>query len=457
MKTYRKITLLLLLIFPWYLTAQNIVKVRSCEDAVKYSLENNKKILISRQSASAEVCSARKDIGAFIPKVNISFNDSSIVNPSSNDYKNKNLSIGFSWLLYDAGQQKNEYKLKKIEALFEQLMNEENINDHCLQIMKIYFECQKELKNKEVFLQTIENSKKWKAAIEKEFSLGLIVETDYLDYEIKCLELEKELVEIEDRIFQLNSSLKNLLGMMFEDELIVIPSENLENEIISTDDDLNSIFHQSLSNSLEYKKLKVEFEYSEKLKELEKAFYLPIISIQPGISFQGEDYPLHGPKCQLMISFSFDRNPFLSFQGSQNLSSEKNVLLESTSYGQSSSKNQFAIQSQKKLEKLNFCNQLLSFLEFEDKLKMSICNLLVQKKQLIISMEIQKKEITVNEKLNLIIEKEVEQGQKRTLDLLEHQIEFMKKKLCLHEVFMQIFLINKMIEKLTSNISGGNF
>ena len=419
MKTYRKITLLLLLIFPWYLTAQNIVKVRSCEDALKYSLENNKKILISRQSASAEVCSARKDIGAFIPKVNISLNDSSIVNPSSNDYKNKNLSIGFSWLLYAAGQQKNE--------------------------------------NKEVFLQTIKKKKKWKAAIEKEFSLGLIVETDYLDYEIKCLELEKELVEIEDRIFQLNSSLKNLLGMVFEDELIVIPSENLENEIISTDDDLNSIFHQSLSNSLEYKKLKVEFEYSEKLKELEKAFYLPIISIQPGISFQGEDHPLHGPKCQLMISFSVDRNPFLSFQGSQNLSSEKNVLLESTSYGQSSSKNQFAIQSQKKLEKLNFCNQRLSFLEFEDKLKMSICNLLVQKKQLIISMEIQKKEITVNEKLNLIIEKEVEQGQKRTLDLLEHQIEFMKKKLCLHEAFIQIFLINKMIEKLTSNISGGNY
>lgn len=456
MNRLKKISFLLLILNPLDLIAQHSIKINRLEDAINYSLQNNRKILVSRQIASNTLDFARKDIGAFLPKINFSFNDSAIVNQNASDYRNKNLSIGFSWLLYDGGQQKNEHKLNILEALFAKLSNEKQIDEHCIQVMEAYFECQKGLKKREVLLQTIEHSNRWKTTLEKELHLGLIVETDFLDYEIKCLELERQLVDVETDIFCQNYNLKNLLGLHFEDELTVLPDEAIKENAAESNEDFESILYKSLCNSLDYKKLKVEVEYSSKLKELEKAFYLPNISLQPGISFQGEDYPLHGPKWQMMVSFSFDRNPFLSFQGSQNLSRKNKSLDESTTYGQAASKNQFAWKSQKKLDRLNFCSQVISISDFEENLKLSIWNLLEQRKQLKLSLEIQKKEVLLDEKLNAIFEKEVEQGQKKALDLLEHKIESMQKRLALYEGEIQLVIINKTIENLSSSISGEN-
>ena len=456
MNTKVKIFILILIsFFPIHVFAQNTIEIKNPEDAIKFALSNNKDLIVSRQLASANFKRAKNDIGDFLPKLNISYNDSSIVNPNSADYQNKNLEVGLSWILYDGGQKKCEYNLKKIEASYSKIDNEGYIKEHCLKIMKIYYEYQKHLQNKKIIIQTLENANRWKNTLAKELDLGMILETDFMDYEIKCLELERKILESEDTLRNLEYQMKNLMGLKITDQLEMISNTDIDSTILNTEGDMDTLYSQALINSSGYRKLKMEIVYGKKLKDLEKSFLLPKISFQPAVSFQGNDYPLRGPKYQMMFTVSFDRNPFMTIQSSQTISSTRKTIMESTSYSQSASKNNLTWKEDNLINKLNSFSMINSLTAFEENLKFKIYELVTQRKQLLSAFELLEKDINLNQKLNSIIEKEIEHGLKKTMDLLDHQIVLSEKKSSLYASFVKILVINKEIDFLTSNNNGG--
>lgn len=450
----RKIVLINLFLLPFLVYSQNKVEIQNLDNAINYALNNNYNLLIARQFSIYNSIKAKNEFGVFIPKLNFSFSDSAVIAFDSNDYRNKNLTIGLSWLIYDGGERKLEYSTNITNENFERLQTQENIANHCINIMESYYDFQKELQNKSILLQTLENANKWKQTLDKELSMGMIVETDYLEYEIKYLELEKKILFQEDKLTQLLFMIKNQLGMKIDDELVILVDTKLKNNENEDYKDFQDIFQKIINNSYEYKKMVLGFEYSNKTKKLEKLYYLPKISVEPALSFQGENFPLHGPKYQVMISLSFDRNPFFTFQTSQTNTIEKKTLTESTSHSQTGSKNDFAWKENIKISKLDLQNQIINISTLEEKIKSNLHEMLMKHKQLTSEINILEKDIYINEKLLKVIKIEIDKGIKRSLDLLEQEIILSEKKVTLYDAIIQKTILEKKLAYLISDKTG---
>lgn len=433
MKKNLKALSLMLLYFISPLQAQKTIFIRSLKDAIDYSLANNESLLMERLTVHANGSRVKKDIGAYFPRITIAFSDSALVNFNASDYRNKNFNLGLSFLAYDGGERKLEYKLNILENYFDQLKVEEKIEEHCIEIMETYYDYQNAYMSKKNLERTKDNAIQYKLTLEKEIALGMILETDLMDYEIKLLELDANLSKQENRIENLLFLLKNLLGMEIQDQLKIQEDDLIVQMKTESFEDKELLLRKLLDSSNERKKMIAEYEYSEKIKKLEETFYKPRLSIEPSIGFEGDEFPMHGPKFQLMFSMSFDRNPFVSFQGSQSFTREKKSLTGTVSYSQASSKNNFAWKENKKVNKLNQRKQIINLKSYDEELKIDFHHRIMELNALKRTIDILNKEIQLNELKTVILRKEIEKGIKCPVDLIEHQIVLAGKMTSLYE------------------------
>lgn len=424
----------------------NTIKIDNLESLIDFAIHNNQMLMLEKQQASITLEKVKKDIGSYFPAVNLSFSDSALVNFNLNDYRNKNFSFGLSWLAYDGGERKLEYKLKVLEAGYSRILIEESITNHCIEIMETYYEFQKALRKKEILLKTLENAMQWKKSLKKEFDFGMILETDVLEFEVKSLEIENQILIQNDELNKILYSLKLMIGLNADDEILIPLDETLLSLQENSLDNYKNKIPFAILNNTNHRKMQMEIEHEKNLMELKKSFYLPRISMEPGVTFDGEDYPLRGPKYQLKFSFSFEKNPFLSFNGSHSLGFAKNVLTESTSYNQTASKNDFSWKEEKKLKEIGLKNQLLQLKEEEEKFRMNIYKMIMEHNQLLKSIQIITKEIEINQKLSNVLLLEIKNGIKCPLDYLEQQILSAEKEILLYEAYMKAALLERKLE-----------
>ena len=297
--------------------------------------------------------------------------------------------------------------------------------------------------------QELEKTMEEEKILHKQFQLGMLLETDFLEYMTSVLQIENQRTEAEKNykiqkgILNLALGLEEFAEIEFRDPLTP-EAENAELEEHS-----KSIWNIVKNRSIELQKQDMAIEYSRKQQKYSDAWYLPNFSIKPSVSFSGEDFPLAKPNYSFQMSFSFENIPFAPVSISNNYSFSDKKLTGVSNSGSTNSFCQVTYVSDKRTAKLTLLQQQI---QRQDNEKKMYSNLYQQ----IVTHDNYLKKITLLENTKKIQEKrlefskmQTEQGFIKPIKYLEQLIELSDTKNSLLQAKIQTIAAERIIAILT--------
>lgn len=394
------------------------VTLTCVDDAVNVALQNSQDYIYQGLNAVLAMETSNKSFRDFLPTLDFSYSNNTTVNKNATDSLSKTLTVSFSELLFDGGQRKYSYDMSKISSLYSYSQYEQNLRSFSSAIMEQYYLY---LKQKEIVLiqeELLKNATEQLEIIEKEVQLGISLETDYLEYLISYLDIEKQKdtsireLERNERTFKIS------LGLDKNAELIITEKMSNDNAYITLDEYIDFLYERACNNSIEIKQQALSLESSKKTLDFSKKWYLPNINFSGSVSFSGRDFPLTEPKYSLQLSFSFSRNPYFPLQLSTNASIDDSL----NGTGSSASSQVFpssTVQQEKKSAQLSLLQQELQSKNAETQLYEGIVDAIYQHDDCIHEIEMITKTLELQERKLEFSEMKLQTGELKHIDYLD--------------------------------------
>ncbi len=249
----------------------------SLKEAIKLAKENYPKLKSEEEKLMSVKFSYKSALFNFFPTLSYSFNYSKYNDINPLDYFSRTHSLTVNWVLFNNGKNIIQYKLGKINYLYQKENFKEKIINLVYEVKKAYFTAtaKKEiLRYRKIQLKSAEVD--YNLALEK-FKLGLVKKSDVLNAKVRY-ENAKYLYIQSKADYQISlAELNSLLGIPLEQKteinekiLYSYCGKNLES--------FDSLYNQFLKNRPIVKSL----NYKKRLASLEKEKY--IYSYSPTIS-----------------------------------------------------------------------------------------------------------------------------------------------------------------------------
>lgn len=431
-----------------FLAVNAEITFSKAEDAVLFAKLHAREKIIEKELILENMHKTKLNVQDFLPHLSISFSESNSVNPGANDTKTKNLQFSLNHTVINPGR-KLKYNLAKIEALYAYKENQLNWQNFENEIAETYFNCLLARQVLALKTELLEKTMEEEKILHKQFQLGMLLETDFLEYMTSVLQIENQRAEAEKNykiqkgILNLALGLEEFAEIEFRDPLTP-EAENAELEEHS-----KSIWNIVKNRSIELQKQDMAIEYSRKQQKYSDAWYLPNFSIKPSVSFSGEDFPLAKPNYSFQMSFSFENIPFAPVSISNNYSFSDKKLTGVSNSGSTNSFCQVTYLSDKRTAKLTLLQQQI---QRQDNEKKMYSNLYQQ----IVTHDNYLKKITLLENTKKIQEKrlefskmQTEQGFIKPIKYLEQLIELSDTKNSLLQAKIQTIAAERIIAILT--------
>lgn len=301
------------------------INISSAEEAVAIGISNSEELQEMQKSSLLQMKSAKLSLIPFLPKIGINWNEYDKVVPQSADSRNKSIEFSLNQLLFDNGKTRLTYSINRYISYLEYLESKKILREKSIEIMETYYNLILQINLIDLKKEYLNTTEKELQIIEYKYNSGLAVKSDYLQYQISCHELSNDIIKLNQTKIILKRKLAALLGLPSETEINI--SNDISNINYSTKTLLPLIAEyekQMLESDIDYCKSKADLDYQKKQYKITKCHYLPNISVEGGISFDGTKYPLTQPDYSIKLVFSFDNIPFIPSSFSNGYGFNKN-------------------------------------------------------------------------------------------------------------------------------------
>lgn len=318
------------------------LRLRSAEDALRVAKANDIEGALDLESAKERVKLAKKNISAFLPEVDFSFNDTAAADKRNGDYKQKSIEAGVTQRLFNGGKDWIERKIEMEKSLYEFLEVQKKQERKEALVLNAYYTALFALLKARVLEGAAQNAEDVLLIAELEKEEGLISEADFLESQARCKKMGADKKAAQN---DFTKALRDLLDLMRADfrQEVLFEEAAAQGEALFGQPGiartkggrpgaaplkarLTELTQMALENSLDLKKAKAQSAWLYKQRLLSARAFLPSVSVRAGVSFNGSSYPLTEPTYSIKVILGFDDNPWLPLKASKSLSYKDGAL-----------------------------------------------------------------------------------------------------------------------------------
>jgi outer membrane protein TolC len=407
-----------------YICVSQIILYKA-SDAVNIGLQNTEEYKIERLQALAGIKISKVAIGGFLPSFSFGITESDGKKINANDSRTKSIQFGITQTIFNGGKTKLSYDMSKLSATFQYYAYEQNIRAFSVTVIHYFFNYITQLKQIEVKKNLLNNAQEQLNIIKAEYERGMILASDYLEYEISVMKKKNELKQMERNLRSSFRAFKVLIGLPLEAELIIVNAEELnEEEDFFLEPFTDYIVSIVKNSNMELQQQRISLDYSKKQLELSRLYYVPSISLESNVSFSGEKYPLTEPNYSVKLGLSFLDLPNMPFSFSEGYGLDNKGFNSISNAVNGNLKPNFTFRLNSKNADLTLKKNLLDYKTKEQSLKEDVLTKIASHDDCLDNIKIIKETLILQEKRLTVCKAEVERGDKKRLDYLEDLEEY---------------------------------
>ncbi|MDR1893339.1 MAG: TolC family protein [Spirochaetales bacterium] len=305
------------------------VRFTTPQEAVYFALGSSQSRLLGEQSARLSLREAKFNWGPFLPAFSLSLSETDSASLSAGDSRNRSLQFSVSGDLFDGGARRRAYRMARLNSFYAQLETDSQRQVFIADILARYYQYLVQRRRAEIQEDLKAAAEKELVIMEKEVSLGLTLETDYLEYYISFIQIENETREAWLSLDSLLRQFKTVLELNEEAELVIADELSLRSGYFFYEPYQEKIWLLIRAQSSELRKQDLALDYARQEGEFQSRWYLPALRLQGGVSFstsQPAFFPLSDPKYSVSVSVSFPNLTFLPLNLSNSYGFEQERL-----------------------------------------------------------------------------------------------------------------------------------
>jgi outer membrane protein TolC len=436
------------------LGAQEIV-FNNPDEAVSFAIQNSQVYIIQRQQVLLNLQEAKFGIQDFLPSFNFSISESDSTILLAGDNRLKSFQATISQEVFDGGRRKFAYDINRLSSMYAYQDYESSLMEFSSQIILLYYQY---LMQKQMILikeDLVSVAKSQLDIIEKEVEIGITLETDYLEYLISYIQIENDRDQSRRDLDKLERRLKISLDINYEATLIIYDNFYHEFTYFYFEPYTDFIWAIIKNTNIEIKKQYLALEYARKQLAYSRRWYVPRLSVQGGISFSGDVFPLTEPKYSLSLTIDFSNASLFPLSLSNSYGLERERL---NSVGNSASVRldpQPTYRIQQNLADITLRETSNQFIQTEKEIQESVIELIISHDNSLRMADAIERTIVVMERRLEFSKLEVEQGEKKHIDYLNELITLSQTRISLIEYQTHAASLERSLEILAGFNFGG--
>ena len=390
------------------------------DQCVKLGLKLNKNLQYIDAEISLQLAAIDQQYRQFYPHFNFNLGDNASVIYSSQDSKNKNISVSVSQMIYDGNKLGNQIRNSEISMMLAILENEQKRIDYIYSVIEQYLALLTLYERIELKNMLYENQKNEYFITKKRYELGEATSLDLYEWEIEMQENQLSLMENTNDLNNKILDFKKLIGLSKDDTIGLNEKLKYDMKIVATNFYSKEVINNAFQASIELKKLEFSMQQAQ-LNSVAKQQILPDIYLNASYStpldhlFREKDtwnlgftitLPFFFDKVSLQSSIGGDLN---GLQKSFNQSAGSTIY-ENPSYFQSLASENLSF------DKLNY-----SYTETRNNIELETVKLLDEIKFQKEKIDILDKKIILSEDKNKILQKQLSLGELRLSEYIKFQ------------------------------------
>jgi outer membrane protein TolC len=434
--------------------AQDVV-FHSPDDAVAFALQNSKIYYLEKQKVLNNMKAAKHQLQNFLPAFDFSVSEIASTNLLSADSRAKSIQANMTHELFSGGKRKLEYDMGQISALYAYYDYEISIRNFSSVIIEQYYQYVIQMEIKKINENMLNIAKTQLAILEKEVALGMTIYADYLEYYISFINIKNERdqsirdLKNMDRKFKIAIELSEMATLVIEDK----PCDDavyLYYEPYMTD-----IWNIVKEKSNDIRKQNLSVKYSQKQLDYSRRWYIPSISIQGGISFTGNSYPLTEPKYSLKFILNFPNNRLFPLSISSGYGFDRDRLYNINDSSNVTVTPQPTYNIQRNLENISILKSGIERDNMEKELQSTVYDIIISHDNLMRNAYAAERTVELLNKRIEFSAKELENGEITHIDHLEKLLRLSQTKINFFQYRIQAANIERNLEILTGIPFGG--
>jgi len=402
-------------------------------EAANFAVNNSKTYLLQKQRALQNMKVAKFGIQDFLPAFNFSITENDNAMLLAGDTRTKSFQASVSQKLFDGGKIKLSYDVNRLSSLYAYQEYESTLLSFSSQIIQLYYQYLMQKQMVIIKEELVSIAKNQLDIIQKEVEIGITLETDYLEYLISYIQLENDRDQTKRDMNTLERRFKNSIELSDEAKLII--TDNIYREFIYFYYEPYTIYIWNIIKNVntELKKQNLALEFARKQLAQSRRWYVPSLSVQGGISFSGDAYPLTEPKYSLKLVVDFSNAGLFPLSMSNGYGFERDRLYSVTNSASVQIAPQPAYGVQRKLADIALLETNIQRTQAEKDIRESVFELIITHDNNLRSADAAERTIKVLEKRLEFSRLEVDQGEKKRIDYLKELITMAETKISLLE------------------------
>ncbi len=421
------------------------VSVSSAEEAVQIALRNSDEYRYVKQATLENMQAAHLSFREFLPAIGVGFSESDTIHKNALDSRSKSIHFSVGQKLYDGGKTRLLYELGRINSYYAYQEYEQKERNFASEVLTHYYAYIKQRERTLIQKELVENARTQLRISQTESTLGLSLQTDYLEYAISFLQIEYEYAQSERDLEKHLRKLKTILGL--EQEVVLTVNGLIEHtfEHIQLGQYEQKLWYLIRAKNIELKKQDTAINAAVKQHNVAHS-YVPTVVLEGGVSFTGATYPLTMPSYELKLVLHFDNNKLfpLSVSNGYGFTNDGLHSLENAVQMQVLPSSTFFVE--KRINELSILQSRLQRANTETALQEALRDTLYSYEDCVFNIQLTKESIELAQ-LRLEFRKiELESGEIKAIDFLNDLLEIAQQKTTLIDLLVTAVLLERSLE-----------
>ena len=234
------------------------VVIQNSEHAVNIALQNSNDLIIQGLSSLTNMKISKMSFRSFLPSFDFSLSNNQSVSNFATDNKTKTFTLSATQLIYDGGQRSFSYKIGKILSLYAYNEYEQSLKMFSSKIINQYYSLLKQMEIVKIKNVLFSVAKDQLVIVEREKELGLITETNYLEFLISYLETENDREVSVRELERQKDEFKVTLGLNKNIEIELIETYSVSNTYKELIEYKNFLYERIKTQNIDLKKQNLE-------------------------------------------------------------------------------------------------------------------------------------------------------------------------------------------------------
>ncbi|WP_028975359.1 TolC family protein [Spirochaeta cellobiosiphila] len=418
------------------------------DESEAMALNNSQELKNQQSSMEISHFSYQLGIRNFFPQFSFTYSNSRQTRYNSTDSDSIQLGVNIDQPIFDGGRTLIQRELTGIQLNLQSANLEKQRDSIRNSVWQLYHQVYITRQKLDLQRELYKISEEQLDITQKKYDIGSITEIDLVESKIEVQSLEIDIVATENQYHSLLSQLNSLLGLPVETELVLFSSIDTEYTGISLSiDDKDYYYNIALSRNLDIKSARVETTQAKAQYDIATRSLIPTISLEGGVNFSGEQFPLQTPSynAKLNIQFPFKAVPVTT-----------SVAFSSTPKVEYSSSNSYSVTPLSDMsflvDKKSAAIQLTSSMQKEqdtqNNLIFNIEEQLKDLKQKRSSIILNRKALSLQKQKQDILAVKYKLGEVKELDLLKSNIDYYNQEIAIWQSILELILSERAFEQL---------